>query len=33
MVVVLVTLFALMLLVGGGMRLLRAVAPRPGKTP
>jgi Flp pilus assembly protein protease CpaA len=31
MVVVLVTLFALMLLVGGGMRLLRAVAPRPGK--
>jgi len=33
MVVVLMTLFALMLLVGGGMRLLRAVAPRPGKTP
>jgi Flp pilus assembly protein protease CpaA len=33
MVVVLVTLFALLLLVGGGMRLLRAVAPRPGKTP
>jgi hypothetical protein len=31
--VVLLALFALLLLVAGGVRLIRAVAPRPGKTP